>query len=147
LKNASLSRGGGASGSGETGGWAGVERRLQLLGERPVMAEQDGARGGPDQVPILLRQLLAPQDEHLAVADGGFVGSARAGDANAPLEPVLQLVAVGEFVLVQDHQVDRQTLPAPVLVGSEELADDLPVPDLVDPREDDGPVSRNPVTP
>ena len=50
-------------------------------------------------------------------------------------------------MLVEDHEVDVEQLQAPVLVGAQQLADDVEVLDLVDPDEDDRQVAGDAVRP
>ena len=52
-------------------------------------------------------------------------------------ECVLEVSAVRRAVLVEDHEVDVEQLQAPVLVGAQQLPDDVEVLDLVDSNEDD----------
>ena len=52
---------------------------------------------------------------------------------------------VGVRLLVEDDEVHRQPLHAPVLVRAEELADDVPVLGLVDPDQDDREVAGDAV--
>ena len=63
------------------------------------------------------------------------------------LERVLEVLGVGGAVLVDDHEVDVEQLQAPVLVGAQQLADDVEVLDLVDPDEDDRQVAGDAVGP
>jgi hypothetical protein len=54
---------------------------------------------------------------------------------------------VGRRFLVQDHEIDREPLHAPVLVRAQELPDDLAVLDLVDPDQHDRQISRDSMRP
>ena len=48
---------------------------------------------------------------------------------------------------VQDHEIDGELFHPPVLVGAQQLADDLQILDVVDPNQHDGQVARDPVRP
>ena len=50
-------------------------------------------------------------------------------------------------MLVEDHEIDVEQLQPPVLVGAQQLADDVEVLDLVDPDHDDGQVAGDAVRP
>ena len=62
-------------------------------------------------------------------------------------ERCLELLSVGSALLVQDHEVDRKPLRAPVLAGTEALPHDVPVLWLVDADEDDRQIPRDSVRP
>ena len=63
------------------------------------------------------------------------------------LEGGLEILRVGRMPFVQDHEIDGQLFHPPVLVGAQQLTDDLQILDVVDPNQDDGQVARDPVRP
>ena len=49
----------------------------------------------------------------------------------------LEILRVGGGSLIQDHEIDRQPLQPPILVGAKELANDLEIFHVVDPNQHD----------
>ena len=118
-----------------------------LVGKTAPAAQQDGPGGRLEKRAVLGRELVAAQDVHAAVARMALVDQDRLARADEGLERNLQVLGVGGAVLVDDHEVDVEELQPPVLVGAEQLADDVEVLGLVDPHQDDGQVARDAVGP
>ena len=90
--------------------------------KRALLIVQDNPRRGLQQHAVIVGNLFEPPDEdaarlvqHLRLNAGGN----QAGDL------VLQGLAVDRNVLVQDDQINRQPLHAPVGVRLDELPDDF----------------------
>ena len=63
------------------------------------------------------------------------------------LQGRLELLRVRVSLLVDNDEVDRQSLHPPVLMGAEELPDDSSILGLVDSDQDDREVAGDPVSP
>ena len=87
------------------------------------------------------------QDEDVPACLVPLVPRRRLARPDQRLERRLELLRVGVALLVQDHEVDREPLQAPVLVRAEELADDASVLRLVDADQHDRKVAGDPVGP
>ena len=59
----------------------------------------------------------------------------------------MQVFGVRRAVLVDDHEIDVEQLEAPVLVGAQQLPDDVDVVELVDANDDDRQVAGDAVRP
>ena len=64
----------------------------------------------------------------------GFGVAARLVSAQDRLEGPLEIRRVGRRTLVEDDEIDGQSLHSPVLVGAQKLANDLEILDLVEAR-------------
>ena len=78
-----------------------------------------------------------------------FVAGARPRStaAHGRLDRDLQVLHVGRSALVDDDQIDREPLHAPVLVGAQQLADLGDVLDVVDPQQHDRQVAGDRMRP
>jgi hypothetical protein len=116
---------------------------LELLREAAAPGHEHRARRGLQQVSGLGRDLIGAQDEHAAEHRVRRRTPPRLARANERVERVLQLLEVRARAFVQDHQVDREVLRAPVLVRADELARDAQVAGLVDLHQHDRQVARD----
>jgi len=78
----------------------------------------------------------------MALVDQG--GLARADEG---LERIVEVLGVGGAMLVEDHEINVDELQPPVLVGPEQLPNDVDLLGFVDPHQDDGQVARDAVGP
>ena len=116
---------------------------LQLLRQRAVLIVQHDARRGLQQHAVVVGNLFEAPDEdaarlvqHLRLNPGG----------NQTGDLVLQGLAVNRDVLVQDDEIHRQPLHAPVGVRLDQLPDDLDLLRVADAEQDDRRVARNAVS-
>ena len=119
----------------------------ELLRERAVSTQEDGSRGRLQGIALGRLEQVLPQDEDLAVCLVPLVTRRRLARPDQRLERRLELLHVGVRPLVQNDEIDRQPLQAPVLVRAEELSDDASILRLVDADQDDGEVAGDPVGP
>src|SRR4029453_10247293 len=71
----------------------------------------------------------------------------RPAGADQRLQGDLQVLDVRGAALVQDDDIDHQSLEAPVLAGAQDLADDGRLLDLVDAHQHDRHVARDSLRP
>ena len=140
----SASSAGGGCGRGDP---LGTLQADDLVGEAAPAAQQDGPGGRLEERAVLGGELVAAQDVDPAVARMALVDQGGLARPHEGLERVLEVLGVGGAVLVEDHEVDVEELQPPVLVGAEQLPDDVEVLGLVDPHQDDGQVARDAVGP
>ncbi len=100
-------------------------------------AQQDHSRNGEHEGAGLGGNEIAAQDEDAARFTLGPQVRPRMAGANQHLESDLQVLHVRRSSLVQDHEIDRQSLQMPVLAGAQHLADDAGILDLVDAHHND----------
>ena len=127
----------GTSGSGRL-------RSFQLLGQRSLFIVQDNARHRLQQHAIVIGDLFEAPDEDAARLVEHLRFDAR---GNQTGDLVLQGLAINRNVFVQNDQVDRQSLHAPVGVRLDELPDDLDFRRVADAQQDDRRVARDAVAP
>jgi len=68
-------------------------------------------------------------------------------DSDQPLERDLEILRVGWRPFIQDHEIDGQLLHSPILVGEEQLANDIEIAGIVDSDQDDRHVAGDSVRP
>jgi len=67
--------------------------------------------------------------------------------AHQIVQRTLQLLFIRWRFLIENNQINRQPLQAPVFMGPQQLPDDSDVLCLVDPYQDDGQIAGNSVRP
>ena len=118
-----------------------------LVGKRAASTEQHGSRRGLQQRAIRIGQLFPAQDEHATHAAVAVLHGVRLARPHQCLQRVVQVLGIRRPVLVEDHQIDIEHLQAPVLVGPQQLSDDVEVFRLVDSHEHDRQVTGDAVRP
>ena len=127
---------------------SGRSSRMTWSARLPRRLSRTARAAAEQQRPILVGELVAAQDVHprrglderRGTRIDWLVRTTR-------LERVVEVLRVGGAVLVDDHEVDVEQLQPPVLVGAEQLADDVEVLGLVDPHQDDRQVAGDAVRP
>ena len=119
----------------------------QLLDEVSLRARDDGAGGRMQQHTLVGRQPVRAHDEHLAAHGPAIVARTRLCVSHQRLQVLLHAWRIGHRLIVQQYEVDGETLEVPVLVRRQQLAQQAAIIDVVDPREDDRPVTGDPEPP
>ena len=76
-----------------------------------------------------------------------IMGQTRLTRSHQGLECLVEALGVRCAMLVEDHEVDIEELQPPVLMGAQQLANDVEILDLVDPHQDDGEIAGDAVGP
>src|SRR6476646_1924709 len=117
---------------------------FELFQERAVLVIEDDAGGGLEKNTIVIRDLLETANENAA----GFIEHLRfAAGCDQRGNLILQILAVNRNVLVQNHQLDRQTFRAPVGMRLNELAHEFNILQVGDAQKDQRRVARDTVGP
>ena len=96
-------------------------RRAQLVAQAAVGGVHDDARGGAQQQLVVGGHQVGAAEEHAArLVDPALLGPA----LDHRLQLLLQVLQVAGRVLVEDDEVERQSLEAQVLVRLEQLGDE-----------------------
>jgi hypothetical protein len=97
--------------------------RLQaddLIGETTPAAQQDGPGGRLEERAVFGGELVAAQDDvHAAAVRMALVDENRLARPHEGLERVVEVLGVGRWVFVEDHEVDIEELEPPVLVRTQ----------------------------
>ena len=118
-----------------------------LVGQAAPAAQQDGAGGRLEERAVLVGDMVAAQDVDAAVPRMALEDQAGLAHPHEGLERLLEWLGVAGAVFVEDHEIDVEQLEPPVLVGTEELPDDVEVFDFVDPNHHDREVTGDTVGP
>ena len=131
-------------------GCQGRNQRLQYAAMRQLFLQasllivQNNSRRGLQQHAVIVGNLFEAPDEdaarfvqHLRLNAGG----------NQICDLILQGLAVNRDILVQDDQINRESLHAPIRVRLNQLPDDLDFLRVADAEQDDRRVARNAVAP
>ena len=119
----------------------------QLLEEAPAAAEEYRSCGTFEQAPRFNRDQVRSQNEQGSARFRPSRRPSRLGGSHLRLQGRLQILSVRRGVFVQNHEIHRQLLHPPILMRAEEVADDLQIPDVVDPAHHDWHVAGNAVRP
>jgi len=86
-------------------------------------------------------------NEHRAARAMGRGGRPRLGHPRLGFQGVLQVLDVGGSPIIEDHQINRETLHLPVFMCLKQMAGDGYVLDCVDSQQHDGNVAGNSLGP
>ncbi|MNK94204.1 hypothetical protein D3C87_1143970 [compost metagenome] len=117
---------------------------VHLVRQRAQRVAERYARHRQQQRAVLFRYLVAGAHEDAARAVDDVRLHARGDQAH---HAVLKRLAVAARVLVPDHQIHRHALLPPVGMRLDQLANQLEVGRILDPKQHDGQVARDGVSP
>src|SRR3990170_8086227 len=109
----------------------------ELLRKRAVVTQEDRPGDGVQGIAILRRKAIFPQNEDIPACLVPVMLRRRLARPDQRLKRGLELLSIGVSLLVQNDEIDRQPLHAPVLVSAQELSDDLSILGFVDSDQDD----------
>ncbi len=123
-------------------GRLGFRRPLQLVEQAAAFPDQDDAGDGDEQGLGLGRNHIGAQHED--VAGRAFLADLRPRLAgpHQGFQGDLQVLDIGDGALVEDHQIHRQPLHAPVFHRLQRLAGQLQLADIGDAHQDDRQIPR-----
>ena len=108
-----------------------------LLSQAAPPAQQDGTSRRLEQRPLFDGEQVATQDVDATMSVRSLVGQGGLAGPDKGLERLLEVLGIRHPLLVHDDEVDGQELQVPVLVGAQQLSDDVQIIWTVDPDHDD----------
>ena len=123
------------------GGRPDIAGAFDLVGQRSVIAIKHRAGACVKQALNFRRNDVGAQREHRPARIVAHDPGHRLVHPHQRLERNLKVLNTGRGALVQNHEIDRQSLQPPVFVCSQQLADEIKIMVLLDSDQQDGQVT------
>ena len=114
-----------------------------MFGDGAAPCREHHPRRGGNQVARFAAHQVCPQGKDGALGRGQAETRARLAAPHGRLDRAVKILNVGRRVLVEDDEIDRQTLHPPVFVGPQKLTHLRHVHGAVDAQEHDWQVARD----